>query len=85
MVRVLDVGCGNGAYLTRRCNRGIDVVGCDLSNGMLAAAATSAPGVKLVNADVPCLPFETSTFDIVLAPHMLYHMSDLRAAASELR
>ena len=81
--RVLDVGCGNGAYLTPLRTRGFDVVGCDLSNGMLAAAAAQA--AKLVNADVTRLPFIDSAFDLVLAPHMLYHVSDRRTAAAELR
>jgi SAM-dependent methyltransferase len=81
--RVLDVGCGNGKYLTQLRTRGIDVVGCDLSKGMLAAAA--AHDTKLVNADVTRLPFKDSAFDVVLAPHMLYHVSDRQAAASEMR
>jgi ubiquinone/menaquinone biosynthesis C-methylase UbiE len=81
--RVLDVGCGNGTYLTPLRTRGSDVVGCDLSNGMLVAAAVQA--TKLVNGDVTRLPFIDSAFDVVLAPHMLYHVSDRRTAASELR
>jgi SAM-dependent methyltransferase len=80
--RVLDVGCGNGAYLRKLRERGIDAVGCDLSQGMLAAAA---PHSRLVNADVTVLPFAPSAFDVVLAPHMLYHVADREAAASELR
>lgn len=83
VARVLDVGCGNGAYLTQLGTRGIDVVGCDLSKGMLAAAA--ALDTKLVNADATRLPFVDAAFEVVLAPHMLYHVSDRRAAASEMR
>lgn len=85
-VRVLDVGCGNGAYLTQLRIRGHAVVGCDLSKGMLAAAAAAAtPDTELVNADVARLPFVEAAFDIVLAPHMLYHVSNRQAAASEMR
>lgn len=83
--RVLDVGCGNGAYLKVLRSSGIDVVGCDLSEGMLAAARRCAGDVKLVNADVVCLPFVDRSFDVVLAPHMLYHVSDRQAAAAEIR
>jgi len=83
--RVLDVGCGNGAYLAQLHARGIDAVGCDLSSGMLAAAAAAAPHVRLVNADIVQLPFRNDAFDVVLAPHMLYHVDDRRAAVSEIR
>ena len=50
---------------------------------MLAAAP--ATHAELVNADVARLPFTESVFDVVLAPHMLYHVSDRQAAASEMR
>ena len=79
--RVLDAGCGNGVYLRTMRERGIDAVGCDLSYGMLRAAG----GRRLVNADVRALPFGDDSFDAVLAPHMLYHVSDRAAAATELR
>jgi SAM-dependent methyltransferase len=80
--RVVDIGCGNGAYLTKMRARDIDAVGCDLSPGMLAAAA---PHRKLVNADIVALPFSASAFDVVLAPHMLYHVAEREAASSEMR
>ncbi|MHB8296363.1 MAG: class I SAM-dependent methyltransferase [Acidimicrobiales bacterium] len=79
--RVLDVGCGNGHYLTAMSSLGAQAAGCDLSVGMLRAAA----GAALVAADAVRLPFPGATFDVVLAPHMLYHVPDRHAAAHELR
>jgi SAM-dependent methyltransferase len=81
--RVLDVGCGNGAYeraLAARGHRG-PVVAVDLSAGMLA----HVPGAASAQADVQQLPFLTDRFDVVLAPHMLYHVADIEAAAAECR
>lgn len=79
---VLDVGCGNGWYLRELKARQARAVGCDLSLGMLRSAS---PERALINADVTRLPFPRATFDIVLAPHMLYHVNDRAAAAHELR
>jgi SAM-dependent methyltransferase len=81
---VLDVGCGNGAYLAALVERGHRgrVTGVDASAGMLAAVAAPVP---LANGDVQALPFPAAAFDVVLAPHMLYHVPDRRAAAAELR
>lgn len=78
--RVIEVGCGNGAYLARVPN----ALGIDLSLGMLAAARrqTASP---LVNGDAESLPFADGAFDVVLAPHMLYHVPDREAAAREMR
>lgn len=80
--RALDVGCGNGVYLRRLEEGGVVAVGCDLSPGMLRAAA---PHRRLVCGDVQRLPIRRSAFDVVLAPHMLYHVEDRAAAASEMR
>jgi SAM-dependent methyltransferase len=79
---VLDVGCGNGAYLRALCDRHIAAIGCDLSLGMLR----SGPGdAVVVNADVVSLPIRSGAFDVVLAPHMLYHVNDRTSAVEELR
>lgn len=81
-LRVLDVGCGNGMYLGEMASRRVEAVGCDLSFGMLRSVGHHP---TLVNADVTTLPMRDDSFDIVLAPHMLYHVADRRSAAHELR
>jgi SAM-dependent methyltransferase len=82
---VLDVGCGPGHYLAtaRRWRPRVTTVGLDLSLGMAREASTIA-GVQAVRADAAALPFGAHRFDVVLAPHMLYHVSDIAAAACEL-
>jgi SAM-dependent methyltransferase len=80
---ILDVGCGNGAYeraLVKRGHRGPRVA-VDLSIGMLPLVADAA----VVLADVQWLPFSQECFDLVLAPHMLYHVPDIEIAAKEIR
>lgn len=80
---VLDVGCGNGPYeseLARRCHSGT-VCAVDASTGMLATVGHA----ERVNADAQQLPFRDDSFDVVLAPHMLYHVPSVEAAAAEFR
>lgn len=76
---VLEVGCGNGAYLEL-----VAATGVDLSLGMLRTARDRALG-PLVCASAERLPFRDAAFAVVLAPHMLYHVADRPAAARELR
>ena len=76
---VLDVGCGNGIYLEL-----LPAVGLDTSLGMLATASARNPG-PLVAGDAGRLPIATSTFDLVLAAHMLYHVGDPASAVREFR
>jgi SAM-dependent methyltransferase len=78
---VLDVGCGNGRYLEALQARGVDVVGCDVSLGMLGRAGSH----RVVNADAALLPFREGGFGVVLAAHMLYHVADLAETVRELR
>jgi SAM-dependent methyltransferase len=82
---VLDVGCGPGRYLAtvRRWRPRVKTVGLDLSLGMVQEASTIA-GVQAVRADAAALPFAPRQFDVVLAPHMLYHLADIAGAAREL-
>ena len=81
---VVDVGCGNGQYLRTlgmRSHRGA-VAGFDLSAGMAKAASGWGPAAA---GDAQALPVRTACADVVLCPHMLYHVPDQAAAVSEMR
>ncbi len=80
---VLDVGCGNGPYenlIAQRHHQGL-VAALDASLGMLTAVVAG----ERTQGDAGVLPFASGSFDVVLAPHMLYHVSDVGAAARECR
>jgi len=68
-------------YLRGLRGRRVTAVGCDLSPGMLRAAAHPA----LLNADVTALPLRDGAVDVALAIHMLYHVPSRETAIRELR
>jgi len=57
--RVADVGCGPGRVAAFMAEHGLDVVGVDVSEAMLAVARTAHPHIKFVEGQVDALPIET--------------------------
>lgn len=81
--RVLDVGCGQGAFAERvAAETGAAVVAADSSPRMVELAA--ARGLEALVADVRALPFADGEFDCVVAAWMLYHVPELDRAIAEL-
>ncbi|AUY49742.1 class I SAM-dependent methyltransferase [Streptomyces sp. CB01881] len=78
---VLDVGCGNGKFVSRlhRDRPDLRVVGVDISAGILAEVEKPA-----LVADAQALPFADGSADAVLALHMLYHVGDIEATINDL-
>ncbi|MFQ5600504.1 MAG: class I SAM-dependent methyltransferase [Candidatus Krumholzibacteriia bacterium] len=70
-LRVLDLACGAGRYMTALGRCGARVVGVDLSVPLLRAALHATrrrPGVLgLVRGDMLRLPFRVASYDIVLS------------------
>ena len=81
--RVIDIGCGVGAYITACLQRTVSYVAGDLSFGMLAGL--SRPGLIRVNLDAQTLPFTSHQADVVLANHMLYHVPNKEWAVREIQ
>lgn len=81
--RVLEVGAGKGV-LARRIRENVDgkVIATDSSPAMVAACREW--GVDAIEADVRDLPFESATFDVVVAAWMLYHVEPLGDALAEI-
>jgi SAM-dependent methyltransferase len=52
----LDVGCGTGRAFDPLLARGWQMVGCDVSPGMLAEARGKFPSARLIEADARSLP-----------------------------
>jgi SAM-dependent methyltransferase len=69
--RVLDLGCGKGRYCSDLSDLGASLVGLDLSAGMLAEAA----GLDRVKATARRLPFESASFDRVMAVEVFEHLA----------
>src|SRR5690606_10489133 len=80
--RILDIGCGNGAFTHRLRNDfpHADVIGLDVAGGMLALVDPPT-----VQADAMRLPFADDSMDAVLAMHMIYHLPDIERGLSEMR
>jgi ubiquinone/menaquinone biosynthesis C-methylase UbiE len=57
--RVADVGCGPGRVAAFMAEHGLDVVGVDVSQAMLAVARTAHPHIKFVEGQADSLPIET--------------------------
>jgi SAM-dependent methyltransferase len=81
--RLLEVGCGTGAFAARCLGEvGCEVVALDASAEMVRA--THARGVHAVVGDVQELPFPDAHFDCAVAAWMLYHVPDLDRGVAEL-
>ncbi|MGO8840495.1 MAG: class I SAM-dependent methyltransferase [Methyloceanibacter sp.] len=69
--RILDLGCGDGVLTEEIAASGAVVLGADLSEELLAAAA--AKGLKVQRVDGHALPFEAE-FDAVFSHAALHWM-----------
>jgi SAM-dependent methyltransferase len=85
--RILDIGCGTGSLWTTNRERISPAWGltlADSSTGMISAAREALGITSYAVAEAQMLPFEDSSFDVVLANHMLYRVPDRRAAFAEI-
>jgi len=88
---LLDVMCGTGTLalaLADAVGVGGQVVGADLSPGMLAVARNRAVGqtnLSFVEADATALPLVDMTFDGVACASGLFFVPDMEAALREWR
>jgi ubiquinone/menaquinone biosynthesis C-methylase UbiE len=72
---LLDLGCGDGTYSIAASQRGAHVTGVDISDTMLDSAqgrvAARDASVEWCQASAESLPYDSGTFDIVLAVAIL--------------
>jgi ubiquinone/menaquinone biosynthesis C-methylase UbiE len=89
--RILELGCGPGNLWLENIDRippGWDITLSDFSTGMLEKTLQSLKKqhpFQYKAIDAQYIPYESGSFDAVIANHMLYHVSDRRAALAEIR
>ncbi len=83
--RLLDVGCGSGAFIDNLSASGLKVTGVDISFNNVRLAAEKSPAFSFAAADVEELPFADDEFDIVTFSGLLHHLPVLDKALSESR
>lgn len=80
--RMLDVGCGNGRYLTTMRSLGWDVQGVEFSASGVEACLMS--GLLVHHGDLASAGFPDGSFDLVTARHVIEHIPEPHAFMAEL-
>jgi ubiquinone/menaquinone biosynthesis C-methylase UbiE len=85
--RVVDIGCGTGAYHPSLNRRGVRVIAAlDASSAMVEATQKQAVELGLpvvvLNGVATELPLPDDAYDVAMANHMLFHVTNQRAASA---
>ena len=90
-MKILEIGCGNGALWTENLSKlpdNVSVLLSDISEGMLRDArrniGSEDPRFTFQVIDCHELPFADDSFDLVIAGHVLFYCDNLALACSEI-
>jgi SAM-dependent methyltransferase len=81
--RVLDIGCGVGAFLRLVAGRGARPYGLDASDALAELARTRVPDADVRVGEMENLPYEDDTFDLVTGFNSFFFANDIVAALRE--
>lgn len=82
---VVDIGCGAGRIASAMHDDFDQVIGIDVSPGMLELARSNDPSGDYRLADGLRLPVDDASVDCVFSAHVFQHFDSLSIAASNLR
>ena len=87
-LRILDLGCGDGAFAIELARRGAQVVGIDASSSMIEAARRRSSAervdVDFYQARADAIPFAEGSFDAVVAITILCFVRDAAPEFKEI-
>ena len=94
--RALDLCCGTGDITLALAQQGMEAVGLDFCEPMLAVAesrlkqlpaspSASAPSVQFLRGDALHIPFPDASFDLVTTGYGLRNLADLEAGLREMQ
>ena len=83
-LRALDVGCGEGRFCRMLRERGLEIIGLDPTEKLLATAQGRDPDGDYRLGKAESLPFESESFDLVVSYLTLIDIADFRTAIGEM-
>ena len=84
--RVLDLGCGAGAFAAVLTGAGAQVTAVDVAAEAVRRAALQAPDAQVLQVtEGTSLPFGEDAFDVVWAGETLEHVADVVGLLAEVR
>ena len=83
--RTLEIGTGTGRIGIPLLERGLDLIGCDLSSKMLRRLHEKFSAARVAQADATLLPFPTADFEVVLTVHVLHLIPAWQDVLREIR
>jgi SAM-dependent methyltransferase len=83
--RVLDIGCGAGAFLRLVADGGAEPHGIDASEGLVEYARERLPAADLRVGEMEELPWADDGFDLVTGFNSFFFANDMIAALREAR
>ena len=89
--KVLEIGCGDGTFWLKnkeRIDTGWNLTLSDYSEGMVQSVQQKLigiPNIQYTQLNIEDIPFEDNRFDVIIASHMLYHVTNRKKALREVR
>jgi SAM-dependent methyltransferase len=84
-LRVLEIGCGRGAFAEELAARGASVTAADFSAKAVEDTRARLDGsIRVLQADIQRLPFQDGVFDLVVSLETLEHVPEPNRALAEL-
>ncbi len=80
----VDIGCGEGRFCRMLAERGIQIIGIDPTEALIAQARARDPICDYRIARAEALPFADGSFDLAVSYNSLIDIADIGTAIAEM-
>ena len=84
-IKIIDLGCGTGAFTEKLSLLSSNVYGCDISPESIKRAKHLFPNMNFSVQDIENLKFKDNFFDVIVFSGVLHHFIDLQLPLMEAK